>query len=353
MSKNKTKKTGIQKAIKIIFIILVIIVIIALAILAGGWTYINSLLGGMNQEQIDQNQIGIDEESLKNLKKYRNIALLGVDTREDNYESYNNRSDCIIIASINEETSEVRLISVYRDTYLQIVENGKKVLDKVTHAYAFGGPQNTLLALNTNLDLNIKEYVTVNFDAVMEAVDAIGGVTINVTKEEIQYINNYIDGLNELLNKSSRHITSAGNQRLDGIQAVAYSRIRYTSGGDYKRTERMRTVLEAMVTKAKTLSLSQLNNLVNLIIPKISTNLSSGDIISLLPTLFKTTFTDSMGWPYDTKGITLDRWYGVPTTLESNVIKLHKEIFGNENYTLPEEIKTISDEIVTKTGYKE
>ena len=112
-------------------------------------------------------------------------------------------------------------------------------------------------------------------------------------------------------------------------------------------------VLEAMVSKAKTLGLGQLVNLVNLLIPKISTNLSTGDIISLIPTLLKVNFTESIGWPYTTKGITLDRWYGVPTTLESNVIKFHKEIFGNENYTLPEEIKTISDQIVSKTGYKE
>ena len=353
MKKNKTKKTPLQKAIKIISIIIIILVITLVAAFAGGWTYINSLIGGMNQEQIDESQIGIDKETEENLKNYRNIALLGVDTRNDNYETYNNRSDCIIIASINERSGDVKLISVYRDTYLQIKEYGKDKLDKVTHAYSFGGAQNTLLALNTNLDLNIKEYVTVNFDAVIEAVDALGGITINIASDEIQYINDYIKSLNELFKRSSKRITKAGEQNLDGIQALAYSRIRYTTGGDYKRTERMRTVLEAMVSKAKTLGLSQLINLVNLLIPKISTNLSSGDIISLIPTLLKVNFTESIGWPYTTKGITFDRWYGVPTTLESNVIKFHKEIFGNENYTLPEEIKTISDQIVSKTGYKE
>ena len=184
MSKNKKKKTPLQIAIKTIVIILIILIVGFFAILAGGWTYISSLLNGMNKEQIDENSIGIDEQSMENLKNYRNIALLGIDSREDNYEIDNNRSDCIIIASINEKTGGVKLISVYRDTYLQVKENGNMVLDKVTHAYAYGGAQNTLLALNTNLDLNIKEYVTVNFDAVMEAVDAICGISINIDSEE-------------------------------------------------------------------------------------------------------------------------------------------------------------------------
>ena len=353
MKKTKAKKTPLQKAIKFLSILIIVLIISVVAIVAGGWTYINSVLGGMNQEQIDESQIGIDEQNEENLKNYRNIALLGVDTRNDNYETYNNRSDCIIIASINERSGDVKLISIYRDTYLQIRENGKDKLDKITHAYAFGGAQNTLHALNTNLGLNIKEYVTVNFDAVIEAVDALGGITINIAKDEINYINDYIDQLNDMFNRGSKHITKTGEQKLDGIQALAYSRIRYTTGGDYKRTERMRTVLEAMVSKAKTLGLGQLVNLVNLLVPKISTNLSTGDIVSLIPTLLKVNFTESLGWPYTTEGITFDRWYGVPTTLESNVIRMHKEIFGNENYTIPEEIKTISDKIVSKTGYKE
>ena len=351
--KAKKQKTAIQKAIKIISILLIILVIALVTIFAGGYTYINSLIGTMNQEQIDESQIGVSSKSEENLKNYRNIALLGVDTRKDNYETYNNRSDCIIIASINEKNGDVRLISVYRDTYLQVKEYGKDKLDKITHAYSFGGAQNTLLALNTNLDLNIKEYVTVNFDAVIEAVDALGGVTINVTNEEIKYINDYIKSLNQLLNRSAKNITKAGQQNLNGIQALAYSRIRYTEGGDYKRTERMRDVLEAMASKAKNLGIGQLINLINLLVPKISTNLSTGDIISLVPTLINGKFTESMGWPYNTKGVTFDLWYGAPVTLESNVMKMHKEIFNDVDYEVPETVKKISNDIISKTGYKE
>ena len=349
---KKVKKTGVQKAIKVIAIIFIVLIVLCAAAIAGGWTYINSMLGEMNKETIDQNAIGIDEATANQLKGYRNIALLGIDSRADDY-GLGNRSDCIIIASINQETKDVKLISVYRDTYLQIEENGKKVLDKVTHAYSYAGAQNTLLALNTNLDLNIKEYVTVNFDAVIAAVDALGGVTIDIDSSELKYINSYIDATSQSSGVSSKHVTTTGKQTLDGVQAVAYSRIRYTDGGDYKRTERMRTVVEAMVAKAKTLGVTKLINVANTILPKVSTNISKGEILGLVPDLMSVNFSNSMGFPYTTKGITMDRWYGIPTTLESNVIKLHKEIFNDEDYTIPDTIKTISDQIVKKTGYTE
>ena len=327
MSKKK-KKSGIQKAIKVIIIILIILVIIAGGVIAGGWTYFNNMLGEMKKEVIDQNSIGIDNTTEEELSDYRNIALLGIDSRADDY-GLGNRSDCIIIASINKKTNNVKLISVYRDTYLQLEEKGQTKLDKVTHAYSYGGAQNTLLALNTNLDLNIKEYLTVNFDAVIAAVDAIGGVTINVTSDELKYLNDYITATAQSSGGSDKKVTSAGKQTLNGVQAVAYSRIRYTAGGDYKRAERMRTVVEAMASKAKTLGVSQLINVANKILPRVSTNIDKSEIISLVPNLMKINFETSIGWPYDTKGITIDRWYGVPVTLESNVIKLHKELFEN------------------------
>ena len=235
---------------------------------------------------------------------------------------------------------------------MQIEEKGKQVLDKVTHAYAYGGAQNTLKALNTNLDLNITEYVTVNFDAVISAVDAMGGVTINIDSSEIKYINDYIDATSQSSGVSSSHITKTGSQTLDGVQAVAYSRIRYTAGGDYKRTERMRTVIEAMLNKAKTLSISQLNKLIDTVLPRVSTNISGAEILSLVPSVASYSISDSIGWPYKTEGITLDRWYGVPVTLESNVLQLHQEVFGQTDYVVNDIIKNISQQIINKTGKK-
>ena len=235
---------------------------------------------------------------------------------------------------------------------MQIEEKGKQVLDKVTHAYAYGGAQNTLKALNTNLDLNITEYVTVNFDAVIAAVDAMGGITIDIDSSEIEYINDYIKSTSQSSGISSSAITKAGSQTLDGVQAVAYSRIRYTAGGDYKRTERMRTVIEAMLNKAKTLSISQLNKLIDTVLPRVSTNISGAEILGLVPSITSYSISDSIGWPYKTEGITLDRWYGVPVTLESNVLQLHQEVFGQTDYVVNDTIKNISQQIINKTGKK-
>ena len=344
-SKNKKK---MNKGLKIFLIIILILAIIVAAVTAAGW----GMISEMQDENIDENAIGLNDDTEKKLSGYRNIALLGIDSRQDDY-GLGNRSDCIIIASINKSTNDVKLISVYRDSYLQLVEKGTTKLDKVTHAYSYGGAQNTLLALNTNLDLNIKEYLTVNFDTVVLAVDALGGVNIDITSDELKYINSYIDATAQSSGVSAEHITSPGKQKLSGVQAVAYSRIRYTSGGDYKRAERMRTVVQAMVTKAKSLSTTQLISFANKILPHVSTNISNSEIISLAPTLAKMNFSTSIGWPYETKGITLDRWYGVPVTLESNVVRLHKEVFGDSDYTIPDSIKKISDQIVSKTGYKE
>ena len=345
--KPKTKSKALKIFLRIILVILIIIVILA-GIAAG---LVADKLGKINVEEIDKTAIGISEETKEELSGYRNIALLGIDSRADDY-GLGNRSDCIIIASMDQKTKNIKLLSVYRDTYMQVEEHGKQVLDKVTHAYSYGGAQNTLKSLNTNLDMNISEYVTVNFDAVIAAVDAMDGVTIDIDSSELKYINDYINATSQSSGVKSSSITKAGKQKLDGVQAVAYSRIRYTAGGDYKRTERMRTVIEAMLTKAKSLSVGQLNKLVDTILPRVSTNISVTEILGLVPSIASFNITDSLGWPYETKGITLDRWYGVPVTLESNVEQLHREVFGQADYTVNSTIKNISDQIVKKTNYK-
>ena len=205
--------------------------------------------------------------------------------------------------------------------------------------------------MNTNLDLNIEEVVTVNFDAVVATIDAVGGIDMYIDSEEVKYINKYIDENSKVTGKKSKHINQAGNYHLDGVQALAYSRIRYTAGGDYKRTERMRTVIEATMKKAKTLNVGQLNTVADTVLPRVRTNIAKNDIIALIPKVPSFNISESIGWPYETKGITLDRWYGVPVTLESNVTELHKKLFGQEDYQPSAKVKDISQKIVTKTGY--
>ena len=347
---NMRKKKKMNKGLKIFLIILLVLVIIIVGLGVAGYTFVNGKIGKMQKENIDTTAVGINEETKQELKGYRNIALLGIDSRADDY-GLGNRSDCMMIASINQETNEIKLISVYRDTYVYVMENGTKRLDKITHAYSYGGAQNTLKSLNEAMDLNITEFVTVNFDAVIAAVDSLGGVYIDIDKSEIKYVNDYIDATSESSGVKSSHITHSGRQKLDGVQAVSYTRVRYTAGGDYKRTERMRTVVEAMLSKAKTLGVGQLNSFADTILPKIRTNISTSEIWGLIPKLASFKVTESIGWPYDTKGITLDRWYGVPVTLQSNVERLHKEAFEQEDYEASDTVKEMSAAIVKKTGY--
>ena len=319
---------------KAAIIILILILIIAIAI-GAGYFYMKSKIDIVEYVEIPKEEIEISEEVVENeeIRKYRNIVLIGIDNKDSTYQM--GRSDCIIIASINEETKEVKLVSVYRDTYLQI--SGRS-LDKVNHAYAYGGPALSMSTLNTNLDLDITEFVAVNFEATKDIVDAVNGVTITVTSAEAANI----PGINE-----------AGTYNLNGSQALAYARIRKIDS-DYKRTERMRTVLDAVFAKAKKLSPAQLNKLVNTILPEISTNVSKDEIFSMIPEIINYKVTDSIGWPYNTRGKTINGvWYGPPITLRSNVIQLHKELFGEEDYEPSEKVESISRSIVNATGYRE
>ena len=255
-----------KKGLKIFGTIVLILVIILVAIIGGTFWVIHTKLSKLQQVDIDEDELMVSTQAEANLSNYRNIAIFGIDSRENTYER-GNRSDCIIIASINNTTKEVKLASVYRDTYVQIEGHG---LDKITHAYSYGSAPLAIATLNTNLDLNIKEFVTVNFDAVKEIIDSIGGISMPITSEEVSHIPG---------------ITKAGTYQLTGEQALAYARIRYATGGDYKRTERMRDVLTAVANKVKTFDISRLNKLVDTLLPKVYTNLKASDIFSMFPSI--------------------------------------------------------------------
>ena len=254
----------------------------------------------MNHINIDENAISINSGIAEELKGYRNIALFGLDTKEDSFE--NSRSDSIIIISINSKTNDIRLTSIYRDTYVEIDGYG---LDKITHAYAYGGPELALSTINKNLDLNITEFVTVNFETVKTVVDTIGGISLKITDAEAEQIG----------------LSSGGTYTLDGDEALAYSRIRKIDS-DYQRTERIRNVISAVFDKIKTKDLSEIMDYIDIILPHVSTNMSTNEIISLVPSAVLYDITDSTGWPYDVKGFSSDAWYGVPVTLESNVSRV-------------------------------
>lgn len=365
--KNSAKQKELKKktsAKKIIFRILIIIILVVLLALLVVYFFINGKLSKLNHKDLDTNQLGIDMSVQDEMKDYRNIAILGVDSRSDTYSS-DYRTDSIMIASINKKTGDIQLFSIYRDTYVQMELNGKTYYDKINHAY-YNGPENTIKTINKNLDLNIDDFALADFNAVRDLVNAVGGIDLDITREELKYINNYILDVNKVTGSKSKNITSAGTQHVDGTQAVAYCRIRYTTGWDFKRTERMRIVLQKIVNKIKNLSLTQLNSLLNEMLPKIETSLSKTEIYTLVLQLLKMNISKSFGWPYQTVGTEFDNakygpsdgtkigkdYYGTPKTLESNVVKLHQEVYGQTNYVVSENVKTISEKIKTITGVK-
>ena len=322
----KSEKGGILKVLGVLLIIILILLGLALGI---GYAFISDKLSNVNFVDIDEANIELNSGVEQELKDYRNIAIFGLDSRDNSFS--NSRSDCIIIVSINKKTNDVKLTSVYRDTYVDIEGYG---LDKITHAYAYGGPELAINTLNKNLDLNITEFVTVNFDTVETIVDSIGGITLTITDSEASQIG----------------FSSGGTYTLDGKEALAYSRIRKIDS-DYQRTERMRTVLEAVFNKVKKQELAEISNFVDMVLPHISTNMSTNSIISLVPSAVFYKITDSTGWPYDVSGYSSDAWYGVPVTLESNVKEFHQNIFGNSDYTPSDTVQDISDSIIAETGY--
>ena len=299
--KELKKKTSVKK---IIFRILIIIILVFLLALLGAYFFVNGKLSKLNHKELDTNQLGIDTSVQDEMKDYRNIAILGVDSRSDTYSS-DYRTDSIMVASINKKTGDIQLFSIYRDTYVQMELNGKTYYDKINHAY-YNGPENTIKTINKNLDLNIDDFALADFNAVRDLVNAVGGIDLDITREELKYINNYILDVNKVTGSKSKNIASAGTQHVDGTQAVAYCRIRYTTGWDFKRTERMRTVLQKTVNKIKNLSLTQLNSLMNEMLPKIETSLSKTEIYTLVPQLLKMNISKSFGWPYQTIGTEFD-----------------------------------------------
>ena len=312
-----------MKKILICLVLIITISIVSVAI------FFKVKLDKINYEKIATEDIEINEGIDEILTGYTNIALLGLDTLDETFE--NSRSDCIMIISINNDTKEVKVVSVYRDTYLNIEEHG---LDKVTHAHAYGKVPLALSTINTNLDLNITRYVTINFKSVINIVDAIGGVEIEISSAEATQISG---------------IDSAGTYNLTGEQALQYGRIRAIDN-DYARTERMRTVVIKVFEKAKELSYMEIYSMIDKLLPEITTNIKQTEILAYAAQMANYNVTDSFGWPYNVKGYSGAAWYAVPVTLEENVKKLHEELFENKEYEVSETVKQISKDIINKTG---
>lgn len=347
--KEKTKKKKSNKGLIVAVVLIFMLVSSVIALLIWGMNFLNDQLDKITREEINRNELNINEGVREDLANYRNILLLGIDARDMNSDE-NTRSDAMIIVSINKETSDIRMISIYRDTYLDL---GERVgLDKLTHAYYYGGAQQTVASINENLDLNIEEFVVVNWKAVADAVDALGGVEIEVLDSELEELNKYINETARTTGGAKDKVTKAGKQTLNGVQAVTYARIRKDSiEGDRRRNERMKILIKAAFDKMKTMGVTELDDMTNLVLPQIKTNMTNTEMLDLMLDFPAYTMGDNTSWPYDWMDFTYyGVWYGPPVTLNSNVSQLHEEYFGQKNYEPTEAVQDISYEISARTG---
>ena len=286
---------------------------------------------------------GVEEN--QEMTGYTNIALFGVDSREGDLDK-NTRSDTIMIASINNENGDIKLVSVYRDTYLNLSNDS---YNKCNIAYATGGPEQAISMLNMNLDLDITDFVTIGFGGLTDVVNELGGVQINVEESEITHLNNYQSTMADELNMKYTPVTSAGLQTLDGLQATAYCRIRYTAGDDFRRAERQRTVLMAILDKAKQASTSELESVASKVFGETYTSFDLDDIIKLLGNIANYKVVDNDGFPtadYRTTGTMGKKGSCVlPVDLSTNVKWLHQFLFEDSDYEVSSSVQKYSDKI--------
>ena len=353
MSEEK-KKSRKKKKSKIAFFITMLIAEMLVLGVIFAYAYALKQYSKIQRPEYDVEEVantGLSEKKLQEMRGYRNIALFGVDSR-DNSVGKGNRSDVIIICSIDQATGDIKLVSVYRDTYLDV---GKNSFQKATHAYSYGGPARAVKMLNDSLDLNITDYVTFNWKAVATAINILGGVDIEVTKPEFKYINSYITETVKGTGIGSVQLKAPGMQHLDGVQAVAYARLRYMDT-DYQRTERQRKVIELAFEKAKKADLKTLNDLLGNMLSMVATNLTWQDGLDVINDFGKYNLKDTAGFPFELDDMTLGTkgFIVVPVNLESNVLELHKYLFGDENYEVSAKVKAYSDRISSDTGvYKD
>lgn len=337
---------------RMIKLIILLIEVVIVAVLIVGMVFVKNL-GLYNQVGLDNiNKNELNEETLASFSGYTTIALFGLDNREFG-ELDTGLSDVIMIVSINNDTKDIKLVSVYRDTYLDVGPEGEKSFNKANSAYAFGGPERAVSMLNKNLDLDIDSYITFDFYSVAEAVDIMGGVTVEITSEaELEELNRVIDETNWYLDRESPLIDSLGEHTLDGVQAVSYARIRKLEGGDYKRAQRQRIVLSKMMEKAKDANLVTLNKLIKTVMPDIQSDLSEADLISMARVMVGYDFDDSRGFPFERTTRTLPSAGSsvIPCDLETNVGELHEYLYEVEDYEPSDTVQTYSDIIVERSG---
>lgn len=326
-------------------IVLLVIELLLLAVL-GAAAYAMSKFDKLDTHTLNKSKLEIYQDT----GDFTNVALFGLDSR-DGELGEGVRSDSMMIASINNKTKAVKVVSIYRDTLTQ-QEDG--TYEKANYAYADGGPQEAIALLNRNFDLDIQKYISVNFNSLADIIDALGGIEIDLTPEEVFWTNGYCTETSKVVGRKTKELTKPGKQLLDGIQAVSYARIRKTTGDDFKRTERQRTVLMKVVEKAKKASLPTLNKIIDKILPQVSTNLSASDFLGLAADSSRYKLSKMAGYPFDVTPVDsvigLEGSYVTAIGFADNVKQLHKYLFGVDDYKVSSKVEEIDKDVTYLTG---
>ena len=350
----KRKGSARQKRKMVLFGFEIAVIMIMLGVL---YLVMNESSEGPKMAELDPQVLEIHEE-IQLLKEeggtmqgYKNIALFGLDAESESQLYKSSHSDSIMIASVNMDTGDIKLVSVYRDTYLNL---GTDYYWKATQAYFSGGAEQAVKMLNMNLDMDITDFVAVGYKGLRDVIDGLGGIYIDVDSVELQHINNYQIGVSTVLKCDYTPVKETGYQLLDGLQATAYCRIRYGGGDDFKRTSRQREVLKALEERAKETDLVTLTKVFNDCIGNIYTSLDSKDILELLADIGKYSIVEENGFPQEefrtvgnigAKGSCV-----IPMDLESNVVWLDQFLFDDEDYTVTESVKEYGKQIETETS---
>lgn len=349
--RTSAKQRAAKKKKKVvIFAVELIIILVMVAVL---YLVMNKTSEGPKVTYLEPDKLEIHEEVQENvtMKGYMNVALFGVDAETESQLYKGSRSDSIMIASINMDTGDIKLVSVYRDTYLNI---GTDEYRKCNAAYSFGGAEQAVKMLNMNLDMDITDFVTVGYKGLSEVIDGLGGIYIDVDSEELKHINNYQIGIAEALKCDYNKVTESGYQLLDGLQATAYCRIRYTKGDDFKRASRQREVLMAIEEQAKKADAATLVKVFNNVIGDIYTSIDSDTILDLIGNIANYRIVDEGGFPEESmrtvanigaKGSSV-----IPLDLESNVVWLHQFLFDDDDYTVTDSVKEYSQKVTSDTA---
>lgn len=376
MSKKNYKKSRKYKKMrrrKIIFGIEITVLLILSGILFV-YAWINRSMDKMNQDTLDSSQIQINSEvkantDLSQMSGTQVIALVGVDARgvegSELAESVN--SDTIILCCIDHDKQEIRMVSIMRDTWMNMAKYTDEYyeFDKANSAYNRGGPESMLSMLNTNLDFALTDYVTVNFKALADAIDVLGGLDIEMTNAECVHANNYNREVSEAQGVEYEAIPydeDLGDdysevRHVSGALATSYARIRYGGGDDAKRTSRQRIVINLMVQKLKQ-NPTKIPEILDKVMGNVSTSLTKNEILELGMHAVTYTMGTSYAYPFQLcYGENVVNALGedvvIPVTLEFNVRELHEYLYPGLSYEPSAAVTEYSDYIARKSGYDE